>query len=95
MTTVIVSVTVEDLDRFEQTFRTRGYPLRRRHGSTSAVVLHDLADPLALTLVFRWSSREAFEGFLADPEVQASMKASGAVAPPQVRYLEEVLSLDA
>ena len=45
------------------------------------------ADPSTVYVLFDWESREAFEAFRADPEVRASMAASGTLGPPEFTFL--------
>ena len=93
-TTIHVEVTVEDFDRFYEGFQTRGLPLRERHGSRGVTVLRHAGEPAKVSLIFDWSSAEAFRGFLADPDVKASMAKGGTLGTPRVSVLEEVGRLE-
>jgi hypothetical protein len=49
-------------------------------------------DPERVALLFEWD-HDAFRGFLADPDVRASMQASGTLGPPEITHLEDGLEL--
>jgi hypothetical protein len=51
-------------------------------------------DPERVCLLFDWDA-DAFRGFLADPDVRASMQAGGTLGPPAITYLEAPLELPA
>ncbi|AHY45499.1 Antibiotic biosynthesis monooxygenase [Rubrobacter radiotolerans] len=95
MVHVLVQVTVEDFDVFYSGFKSRGFPLRRRHGSRGAQVFRHADDPSKVSILFEWRSREGMERFLEDPEVRESMKKGGAVGPPTVTFLDSAGTLDA
>lgn len=95
MISVLVQITVEDFDRFIDGFRTRGFALRQRHGSKRARVFRHADDPARVSILFDWESRQAMEGFLADPEVMASMKTGGTVGRPAIAYLDRADDLPA
>ena len=90
MIQVLVRVRVEDLPRFVSVFATRGASMRARYGSMGSVVMQHVDDPARLVLLLDFEDREDFEAFVADPEVQATMKAGGTVEPPEVTFLHLV-----
>ena len=92
---VLVEVRAEDFDVFWKGFRTRGLPLRQRHGSIAARVFRDTADDRSVKILFDWASQGRFERFLADPEVRESMQRGGALGPPAVTFLEVAGALEA
>lgn len=94
MQSILVHLTVESFDQFMSTFETRGLPLRERHGSHGARVMRHADDEERVTLLFDWDAA-AFRAFLADPEVQASMRAGGTLGPPQVTVLDAPRALAA
>jgi heme-degrading monooxygenase HmoA len=94
MDTILVTLTVDSFDHFLQTFETRGLPLRERHGSRGARVMRHADDAERVSVLFDWDA-DAFAGFLADPEVQASMKAGGTLGPPQIQLLAHPVALAA
>lgn len=91
---ISVDITVESFDHFLQTFSTQGQALRLRHGSRGAEVLRHADDDERVTLLFDWDAA-AFAGFLADPEVKASMLESGTLGPPRITYLAHAETLTA
>ncbi len=95
MQQIIVDVTVDSFDTFLTTFRDRGQALRGRHGSAGVRVFRHTDEPARVTLLFEWSSADAFRGFLADPEVQATMRSGGTVGPPRVTFVDAPLALPA
>jgi quinol monooxygenase YgiN len=90
---VLAQVAVEDFDRFLENFNTRGLRLRQQHGSHAALVLRHRDDPNRVSLLFEWESEEALQGFLADPDVQETMRLGGLRRPPQLTLLELVEEL--
>jgi quinol monooxygenase YgiN len=94
MSTILVTITVDDFDHFRSVFETRGLELRRRHGSGGVRVMRHADDPERVCLLFDWDA-DAFRGFLADPDVRASMQAGGTLGPPAITYLEDPLELPA
>lgn len=79
-----------DLARFIAVFATRGAALRRQHGSRSAQVFAVGDEENRAIVLLEWESREAFEGFLADPAVREAMQAGGGVGRPEFTYLDKV-----
>jgi heme-degrading monooxygenase HmoA len=94
MSPILVTITVDDFDHFRSVFETRGLELRRRHGSRGVQVMRHADDPERVALLFDWDA-DAFRGFLADPEVRASMQAGGTLGPPAITYLEAPSELPA
>ena len=80
----------EDLTRFIGVFATRGAELRRKHGSHRAQVFAVRDEENRAIVLLEWESREAFEGFLADPAVRESMQAGGAAGRPEFTFLDKV-----
>jgi heme-degrading monooxygenase HmoA len=90
---LLVEVEVEDFDRFLENFNTRGLRLRQRHGSRSARVFRHRADPQRVSLLLEWESDDAFQAFLADPDVRETMRLGGAKGPPNVTRVDAVEEL--
>lgn len=88
MITVMGRVKIEELSTFLGMFATRGATMRRYHGSEDAQVFKVSEAENEVIVLFTWRSREAFEGFLADPQVKATMAASGTLGRPEFTYLE-------
>jgi heme-degrading monooxygenase HmoA len=95
MIQILGRVKIQDVAVFLGVFATRGAGLRRRHGSRSACVFRVADTDHDVVLLFDWESREAFQKFLEDPEVKSSMKASGAMTPPEFTFLENVADFPA
>lgn len=89
MVQILVRARYEELQRFIGGFATRGAAMRRKHGSRHATMLKNSAEDEVI-LLFDWDSREAFEAFLEDPEVKATMQSSGTLGRPEFTYLEKI-----
>ena len=87
------TVEIGDLEKFVGVFATAGARARRQHGSRSSRVFAVPGDPSQVRVLFEWDSREAFEGFLNDPEVRATMQSSGTVGRPDFLILDALADL--
>lgn len=87
---ILGKVKIQDLASFVSVFSTRGAALRRKHGSIRAQLYSVSGSGDQVVVLFDWTSREAFEGFLGDPSVKETMKAGGTMAPPEFTFLEPV-----
>lgn len=97
---VLGRVTVKDVPHFISIFATRGAEVRRYHGSSEAQLFRVIGQPQEgahqpddmqhVVVLFAWESREAFQGFLDDPNVRETMKVAGITEPPEFTILEEV-----
>ena len=85
---VLGRVPVADLRQFLAVFTTAGAELRRRHGARRSVVFHAPGEPAHAVVLVEWESAEAFARFRADPEAPATMRAGGALGPPEFTPLE-------
>ncbi len=92
MTHILAQVRILDYQQFMATFTTKGLEARQRHGCTGTQVF-TTPDPNQLVLLFDWQSPEAFTGFLNDPLVKETMKASGTVGPPVFSFMDNVSTL--
>lgn len=92
MTHILAQVRILDYDQFMAVFSTKGQEARQRHGCAHAQVF-TTPDPNQLTVLFDWPSRDAFHGFLTDPLVKETMKASGTDGPPAFSFLDKVADL--
>ena len=90
---VLARVRIEDFGKFISVFTTRGADMRRKHGNRRTRLFRVAGEAQQVVAVFEWESREAFEGFLADPQVKETMKLSGTASPPEFTYLELVAEL--
>ncbi len=89
MIQILAKVKIEDLQKFLGMFATRGARLRARHGCHGSRVLTVDGDPSQVYILFDWTSQADFEAFRADPDVKASMAASGTLAPPEFIFLAD------
>ena len=64
----LATTTVEDFDRFERIFSTKGADKRREHGSKGAQVFKDPNDDSRVWVVFDWDA-EGWQAFASDPAV--------------------------
>jgi len=92
---VLAQVRIEELEKFVAAFSTRGAAMRGKHGSRGAQVFRVADDAETVYVLFDWKSREAFERFLIDPEVPATMRSSGTVGRPEFTILEEFATFPA
>jgi len=92
MIQILARVNIEDLQKFIAMFATRGAALRAKHGSHGSRLFTVDGDPSQVYILFDWESQAAFEAFRADPDVKASMAASGTRAPPEFTFLANAAS---
>jgi len=78
---ILASAKVADVDRFLQTFSTKGAEKRKEHGSKGSQVFRDPEDTSRVWVVFDWDA-EGWEKFLADSEVPAIFQEGGLQGPP-------------
>ena len=78
----LATTTVEDFDRFLETFSTKGAEKRREHGSKGATVYRDPNEDDRVWVIFDWDE-EGFERFLSDPEVPSIFQEGGLKGRPQ------------
>ena len=67
----------------------RGEELRVRHGCSGHVILRGDGDDNDVTIHLRFPSREAIDGFLADPQLMTNMERAGVEGRPAVSLLHE------
>ena len=79
----LATTTVEDFERFERVFSTKGADKRRQHGSKGAQVFRDPNDDGRVWVVFDWDA-DGWQRFASDPEVPPIMQEAGHTGPPQV-----------
>lgn len=87
------TVEISDLEQFIGVFATAGARARRKHGSRRSHVFTVPGTPSQVRVLFEWESREAFEGFLNDPEVRTTMQSSGTVGRPDFLILDALADL--
>ena len=80
---ILATTTVEDFDRFESIFSTKGADKRREHGSKGAHVFRDPNEDDRVWVLFDWDA-EGWQSFVSDPEVPPIMQEAGHKGRPQV-----------
>jgi quinol monooxygenase YgiN len=93
MIQIMANVTIEELPRFLGVFGTAGADARRRHGCQRSQIFAVDGEPNRVTVIFDWASREAFDGFLADTTVRATMQSSGTVGRPEFTFIRRIADL--
>ena len=78
---ILATARFHDLDRFLETFKKEGGPLRKQHGSRGAQVFRDPNDPERAWVVFDWDD-EGWESYVSDPAAAGVFKDAGLEAPP-------------
>ena len=79
---VLSTVKVEDVDRFLNTFSTRGAEKRKQHGSKGSHVFRDPNDEGRVWVVFDWDE-EGYNNLMSDPEVPAIFQEAGLQGRPE------------
>ena len=79
---ILATTTVEDFDRFWNTFSTKGAEKRKQHGSKGAQVFRDPNESDRLWVIFDWDEA-GWQSFVSDPEVPPIMKEAGHKSKPQ------------
>ena len=83
---ILATTTVEDFDRFVQTYSTKGAEKRKQHGSKGSRVFRDPNENDRVWVVFDWAS-DGWQKFASDPEVPGIMQEAGHKGRPQVLEL--------
>ena len=83
---ILATTTVEDFDRFQKIFSTKGAEKRREHGSKGARVFRDPNESDRVWVLFDWDA-EGWQSFVSDPEVPPILKEAGHVGAPQAALL--------
>lgn len=93
MVHILATVNIEELEKFISVFATRGAKMRAKHGNTGTRVFTVQDNPNEVRVLFIWESKAAFERFQNDPEVKATMQASGTLGRPKVVFLDLLAEL--
>jgi hypothetical protein len=83
---ILVTTTVEELDRFKDIFSTKGAEKRHEHGSKGAIVFRDPNQGDRLWVIFDWDA-QGFGAFASDPAVPPIMQEAGHKGRPDVAEL--------
>ena len=79
---ILATMQVEDFERFEKIFSTKGAEKRRQHGSKGSTVYRDPNEEDRVWVLFDWDE-EGFQSFLSDPDVPPIIKEAGHKSKPQ------------
>ena len=80
---LLATTQVEDFDRFQEIFSTKGAEKRKQHGSKSALIFRDPSEEDRVWVVFDWDE-QGWQNFVSDPEVMPIIKEAGHKGRPQV-----------
>ncbi len=61
--------------------------VRRSMGVRSDLILREVDNPHAITLIIEWDSHESARSWMADPRLREAMKEAGVLKPPTLTYL--------
>ena len=87
---ILSTVKVEDVERFLDTFTTKGAEKRREHGSGGASVFRDPNDDTRVWVIFNWDD-ESYKSLLSDPDMPAIFEEAGLQGRPETaKLLREV-----
>lgn len=87
---IVSTAKVEDVERFLETFTTKGAEKRKEHGSKGAHAFRDPHDETRVWVVFDWDE-EGYGKLLADPDLPAIFQEAGLQGPPEkAELLREV-----
>ena len=83
---LLATTTIEDFDRFNNVFSTKGAEKRKQHGSKGALVFRDPNEDDRVWVIFDWDL-DGWQNFASDPEVPPIMQEAGHQGRPQVAEL--------
>jgi heme-degrading monooxygenase HmoA len=92
MTYAHVRFTVEDFEKWEFVF-VEAAALRKKFGSISAQAFKKADGKNEIIVLLRFESREKAEQMFQSAEFREVTKSGGMVAPPEVTFLDEVITL--
>ena len=87
MVYLTITYGVEEIEKWKNVFEN-GSENRSSGGCKSETVYVSPSDPKKITVLYEWNSKEDFNTFASDPEVQNASKAAGLTSPPEVKFLE-------
>ena len=73
---ILATTTVEDFDRFLNTFSTKGAEKRKEYGSNGATVFRDPNEDDRVWVLYDWDE-EGLQNFLSDPQVPPIVQEAG------------------
>jgi hypothetical protein len=83
---ILGTAKVDDLDRFWNTFSTKGAEKRRGYGSKGSHVFRDPNEEDRVWIVFDWDE-EGYNKLLSDPDMPAIFQEGGLQGKPQTAEL--------
>lgn len=86
---LLVQHRVRDYAAWKPVFDEHGW-LRAQHGATRHWLHRVLEDSNDLVIGVEFPSRQAAEGFVADPSLREAMERAGVEGAPSIQILEEV-----
>ena len=89
MIIVVVQHDAADYDAWRPVFDEHG-AARQAHGCMSERVYRDADNSDSIIIVMGWPSKEAAEGFVADPSLAEAMARGGVLGPPTVTISERI-----
>jgi len=90
---LVMQFTVRDYDDWKTMFDA-GESLRTEHGCTGHEIFRSDDNANDLTIMLGFTSREAGEAFLADPELKKRMDEAGVVSEPRPMWVTQTQSVD-
>ncbi len=79
---LLATTKVEDFDRFEKIFSTKGAEKRKQHGSKGSTVFRDPNEEDRVWVLLDWDEA-GWQNFVSDPEVPAILQEAGHKSKPQ------------
>lgn len=79
---ILATAKIEDVDRFLDTFTTKGAEKRRQYGSKGSHVFRDPNDDTRVWVLFDWDE-EGYQKLLSDPDMPAIFEEAGLQGGPE------------
>ncbi len=92
---VLADVAIGDVEPFLAVFGTEGLVKRREHGCLGTRVLVPAEETGRVLVLLKWSRRDDFESFRADPAAPPIMRRGGAQGPPSFTVLDRIIDFPA
>jgi hypothetical protein len=92
MTHLLIRHKVKDFDKWKEVFDRQAED-RSRLGCLGGSLYRTVSDPNDVAVVFTWSDAQGAKEFVESNGLRQSMRESGVVNPPELRFLEFVEEL--
>jgi hypothetical protein len=79
---ILATAKIEDVDRFLDTFTTKGAEKRRQYGSKGSHIFRDPNDDTRVWVLFDWDE-EGYQKLLSDPDMPAIFEEAGLQGRPE------------